>query len=156
MSSIRIERSSNPVPPLPSTKGETPPVQVPQGYWSQLLLLFPTEVTAIYIGGINIIPGNQTIAMLVWLVLGVVATITLKGEQLKKHPQDPDIIIHRDWSHITISVISFLVWAYALGGAFTLLNWHIRWVAGLLVLAWTFAAPRLLKPLDKVFAPKKQ
>lgn len=161
--SIRINRRSNPVPVVLSKDGAPPvpaegepPVPVEKGYWEQLLLLFPTEVTAFYLAGINIIPVDQMFAQWIWVVLGVIASIVLKGEQLKKHPQDPDTTIHRDWSHITVSAISFLIWAYGLGGVFTLANLKVTWLAALLVLAWTFGAPRLLPIFDKVFAPKKQ
>ncbi len=150
---IRIDRPSNPVPEVKLKAGQAP---VDKTYWDQLLALFPAEVTAIYLAGTNMIPDDQIVMMGIWLLFGVVATVVLKGEQLKAHPVAPDVSIPLDKSHITVAVISFLIWAYALGGVFALVGWSVKWVAGLLILAWVFSAPRLLPFFDGIFVPRKK
>jgi hypothetical protein len=49
------------------------------------------------------------------------------------------------WLHITVSTLAFVVWAYALGGVFTLTGTYKPWLASLVLVIFTLVSG-LLEP----------
>ena len=155
--SLRIQRATNPIPALPSERDLGPaearpvqPVSQEDPYWNQLLALIPTDATAIYVAGNTVIPKTELIALVAWALFGLVATMVLRLEQTRTHPQDPSIKLDRDWAHAIVSAGAFIVWVYALGGPFIELNIHVPWLASLLIIGYTFSAPRILPIVDRI------
>lgn len=110
-------------------------------YWSRLKNLIPGEVSAIYIAGLGVIPQEQTIGQAAWLgacflfviLFMLKETRSVEGQPEKKYPPD--------MAHVSISAISFIIWAYALGGPFAAWGLYVPWIGTLVMLGWTFAVP---------------
>jgi len=114
-------------------------------YWDRLKNLIPTEVSALYVAGLGIIPQGQKIGPVVWAVLCLIFTVIFIATQTKKAEGDTKKTYPIDWAHVVISSISFILWVYALGGPFSLYGLYIPWIGTLLILAWTFIVPRFYK-----------
>jgi hypothetical protein len=114
-------------------------------YWDRLKNLIPTEVSAIYIAGQGVIPQGEKVGLVVWAVLCLGFTILFMSRQTKKIEGQPDVTCPIDWTHVTISSISFVLWVYALGGPFSDYGLYIPWIGTLLILGWTFVVPYIYK-----------
>ena len=94
--------------------------------------MIPGESTAIYLGGLGVIPQDQAVAAVVWALIGLVITLIIKAQQIDPRTGDQ------------MSV-------YALGGGpFAALGLYVPWVATLLVLGYTYAMPQMLGFLDRI------
>jgi hypothetical protein len=118
-----------------------PPAEEFQSYLDRLLRMIPTEVVALYLVGIGIIPPGQRAALLVWSLVCLAAVVALRtyGSRDEAAGRGPQ------WQTVMISAIAFVVWLYSLGGPFAAYNLHVPYVGSLLVLAWTFFVPLFYK-----------
>ena len=110
-------------------------------YLTRLIKQIPTTAIGLYVFGSNVIPGGQSIALLVWSLfcLAVVLTLTCRITRDSSRGK------RRDWGHASISAFSFVLWLYVLGGPFTLYHLAVPWLASLLVAMWTTLVPLIYK-----------
>lgn len=149
-----IQRKSKPLPELSmrdvSFDAASIGAQEP-GQLDKIKELIPGESTAIYVGGLGVIPQGQAAAAIVWALIGLVITLIIKAQQVDPRTGDQVSVQNIEWNQIIISAIAFVVWVYALGGGpFAALGLYQRWVATLLVLGYTYAMPQILTFLDRI------
>jgi hypothetical protein len=149
----RIPRSSKPLPPLPpqvafdAASGGAPE----PGQLDKIKEMIPGESTAVYLAGLGVIPTQQTLAAIIWALVGLVITFIVKTQQTDPRTGSQLSVKQLDWNQVIVSVVAFLVWIYAIGGGpFAALGWHVPWVATLLVLVYTYAMPQILSFLDRI------
>ena len=108
-------------------------------YLDALLKMIPAEAVSLYLAGLGVIPGTESIALIGWSIfcLLVVVIVRVIGTSDRKAGVNPD------WVHVVISMIAFVIWMYSLGGPFVTLGIHVPYIGSLLVLAWTFLVPAL-------------
>ncbi|MCX6688899.1 MAG: hypothetical protein NTZ39_04290 [Methanoregula sp.] len=110
-------------------------------YVDKLVKLIPAEIVAIYLVGLGQIPKdlppNQMIALPAWTFICFVLVIVTRIYYTK----DPGIFANG--KIVCISAISFIIWAYSLGGPFQAYNLYIPWIGSLMILVWTFIAPKI-------------
>ncbi len=115
-----------------------PPAKVAaDGYSDRLMKLIPGEVIGVYLSMVTLLKhSSDPIAPIVpWLVFafGVAATVFYLRVTLK--------ISNR--RQVVLSVGSFCVWAFTIGEPFSQLAWYNGTYAGLLLIAFTFLAPKV-------------
>jgi hypothetical protein len=117
----------------------TPPDLTP--YWDRIKDLIPTEVSALYIAGVGVIPKAETVGILVWAVVCLGLVVLVIARQTQTADRRPGTRYTTDWAHVVISSVSFVIWVYALGGPFAAFGWHVAWIGALTMLFWTFVVP---------------
>ena len=121
------------------------------GQLDKIKEMIPGESTAIYLGGLGVIPQDQAVAAVVWALIGLVITLIIKAQQIDPRTGDQMAVQKLEWNQIIVSIIAFVVWVYALGGGpFAALGLYVPWVATLLVLGYTYAMPQMLGFLDRI------
>ena len=150
----RIQRKSKPLPNLPpsgvSFDTTSTGIQHP-GQLDQIKEMIPGESTAIYLGGLGVIPGTQVAGLIAWAVVGLIITIAIKAQQVDPRTGAKIAIKKIEWNQIIVSAVAFIVWVYAIGGGpFGALGLHQPWVSTLLVLGYTYAMPQILGFLDGI------
>ena len=121
------------------------------GQLDKIKEMIPGESTAIYLGGLGVIPQDQAVAAVVWALIGLVITLIIKAQQIDPRTGDQMSVQKLEWNQIIVSIIAFVVWVYALGGGpFAALGLYVPWVATLLVLGYTYAMPQMLGFLDRI------
>jgi hypothetical protein len=143
-----VTRSAKSSAPEVSTRGVPDgdfmgePVDEPDDYGDRLLKLIPGEVVGVYLSMQAILKNAQDVNMAIvpWVVFafGVFATWFYLRVPLKVN----------NARQIAITVGAFCVWAFTIGAPFDKahLPWWSSTYAGLLLLAYTFIAPKI--PLD--------
>jgi hypothetical protein len=106
-------------------------------YLNSFIKIIPTPVVALFQVGNNQIPEGQGIGLLVWFVVCLIGVIAL----LVYGTRDAEAMIPPDWTHVALSAIAFILWAYMNGGFFEVYNLHVPWIGSLLMLAFSFFAP---------------
>jgi hypothetical protein len=116
------------------------PDQEIREYLSRLIKLIPSEVVGLYLGGSGVIPQDQQVPLIVWSLFCLLCVVLSRVYGSSKSGwRDPQ------WKVVWISIISFLIWIYSLGGVFRALGIYVPYVGTLLILAWTFLVPFLYK-----------
>ena len=110
------------------------------GYLARLTKLIPAEVLSFYIVGCSRFPTRTTLLWLMFVV-GMLLVVVVRV----KYTFDEERKSNIQWSSIVVSLISFAVWAYNLGGPFLASGIHDADYAAFFVLTWTFVPPILLK-----------
>jgi len=110
-------------------------------YWDRLKNLIPAEVSAIYIAGLGVIPHGERIGQGIWALACLAFVIVFMAKQTQSAEGEPTHQYPVDWVHVAISAVSFVIWAYVLGGVFVELGLHVAWLGTLLMLGWTFLIP---------------
>ena len=114
-----------------------------QDYKSKLLKLIPSEIIAAYMaiqsvfGGQVIQVGERDLTQVVgWLVF--VALLVLTPLYLVK--------IHKVKSkaQIILTVLSFPVWVYTIGGPFKMAGWYQPQIAACILVVWTLIIPLVI------------
>jgi hypothetical protein len=111
-----------------------------QSYLDRLIKMIPAEVIGLYLVGKGVIPVNQTIPLLIWVLVCLIAVITVRIYGT----YDPNAVHRIDWLHVVISAVAFVIWVYTiggLGGPFADFSQNYPYVSSLLVLVWTFFVP---------------
>ena len=121
-------------------------------YQEKLTKLIPAEVVALYLGGKNAIEaffatpanaagGDVPMWWWGWTIVCVVGLFIYRAWATS----DAKIDVPPDYLAVIIAMISFVIWVYGFGDAFRVSGlWHPL-LATLLVLAWTFLAPKLFE-----------
>jgi uncharacterized membrane protein HdeD (DUF308 family) len=108
-------------------------------YVTKLLKLIPAEVISVYLAGLALIPASlpesQKIAPLAWLGICFLFVI------IARYAMTTDKNTSPDWKIIGLSVVSFVIWTYSMGGPWESTSVYISWLGGLAVIAWTFLVP---------------
>ena len=149
----RIQRASKPLPALPPQVAfDAASAGAPEpGQLDKIKEMIPGESTAIYLGGLGVIPTDQTLAAIVWALVGLVITVIVKAQQTDPRTGAQVSVKNLEWNQILVSIVAFVVWVYALGGGpFAALGLYVPWVATLLVLGYTYAMPQILGFLDRI------
>lgn len=110
-------------------------------YLSRLIKLIPSEVISLYLAGSGVIPQNQATGLIVWSGFCVfcVFVVRVYGSSPSTRRLDPQ------WKVVAISIISFLIWLYTLGGPFEAIGIYVPPLGTILVLSWTFLIPYIYK-----------
>lgn len=150
----RIQRASKPLPNLSpsSVSFDAGSVGAQQpGQLDQIKEMIPGESTAIYLGGLGVIPQGQVLGMVIWALVGLIITLAVKAQQTDPRTGAKIAIKELEWNQIIVSAVAFIVWVYAIGGGpFGALGLHQPWVSTLLVLGYTYAMPQILSFLDGI------
>jgi hypothetical protein len=151
----RISRKSKPLPDLApravAFDAASVGAQEP-GQLDKIKEMIPGESTAVYLGGLAVIPTDQAGAAIVWALIGLVITLIVKTQQVDPRTGDKLSIKQVEWNQVVVSAIAFVVWVYAIGGGpFEATGLHVPWVSTLLVLGYTYAMPQILGFLDTIF-----
>jgi hypothetical protein len=150
----RIQRKSKPLPDLAPRAVAFDAVSVgvqEPGQLDKIKEMIPGESTAVYLGGLAVIPAGQTAAAVVWALIGLVITLVIKAQQTDPRTGEKISVKQLEWNQIVVSAIAFVVWVYALpGGPFVALDWYLPWLATLLVLGYTYAMPQILGFVDDI------
>lgn len=112
--------------------------------------LIPSEVVAAYLSGRALLQANmdhpKVWLWVVWTLFCLGAVIVLR----RWMTSDSSTNTPAQWSAVITAAVSFLVWVYSFGDIFQLLQWWDPTAAGLLLIAWTLAAPALHLLLSKL------
>jgi hypothetical protein len=119
-----------------STKSDTTSVD---DYKDKLLKHIPAEAVAAYLTLDGIIRSStQGTSLKTWL--WVAFAVGLVGTPLYlwrlQSVNDP--------VQLSASTASFVIWVFALGGAFAQYNWYHSWMASVVLVAFTFLVPLVL------------
>jgi hypothetical protein len=106
-------------------------------YVDKLTKLIPAEVVAIYIPGLALVPEASKNGLLGWMITCLLLVVVFRYYATAKSTPTKGA----NWPLIGISLISFLVWAYYLGGPFKAFQVYLDWVGQLGVMVWTAVAP---------------
>jgi hypothetical protein len=109
-------------------------------YKDRLLKLIPSEIVAAYLVIEGMIPSGETHAPLVSLIAVLVLLILIpfylnKTMNVKRTGQ------------IILTMVSFIIWIYSLGGPFALYGVHIGYVGSVLLVLWTLVIPLMYRPI---------
>ncbi|MCP4351752.1 MAG: hypothetical protein GY795_40325 [Desulfobacterales bacterium] len=129
--SVDIRRNGN--EPVPDQATATKQTQ-PDKYTDRLLKYIPSEIIALYLSLDSIIRSSQKIGVVIYwgvFIAGIVMTYLYLYRVAKVHKQ----------KQLLISVASFCVWVFALGGPFVHLSWYDPVYGGLLLPIFTFLIP---------------
>jgi hypothetical protein len=125
------------------TKRRGPSTGREDTYVEQLLKLVPAEAVTLYIAGTNLIPNpipeNQKIIPVIWLIVCLGFVILLRSKITKDDKKTTD------WMIVGISAVSFLIYAYSLGGVFETFGIYLGYFATLIIMAWTAFTPFIYK-----------
>jgi hypothetical protein len=120
-----------------------------KAYVERLVKLIPAEVVSLYVAGRALIqasfPQGGDAAQPYWIgwtLFCLVAVVIVRAWATS----DAALRLKPQWGAVAIATVSFVVWVYSLGDVFR--PWPVwsELAAGLLVLAWTFIAPWLVRP----------
>lgn len=115
------------------------PQQTLKDYLERLVKLIPAEVVGIYLIGIGMVPQNLPPVLALWAVICLMLVIFVRSYatwEPKKGPQ---------WVAVSVASISFVIWAYTMGGPFQAYGMFVPWIGSLAVLVWTFMVPYIYK-----------
>lgn len=104
-------------------------------YLQKLVKLIPSEVILLYSAALAFMPGNLAAQL---VIIGVCTVLTplylLFGAKVKNYVQ------------VVLSTFSFIVYAFASGGALTTAPWYQSWIPGLVLMLFAFIVPMFVKP----------
>jgi hypothetical protein len=142
---LRIDRYENQKPLGPGDGGGT------GKYAEAVTKLIPGEVVAAYLAGKAMLqagtPPLGTSWWVGWTVFCLAAVIGLR----RWMTSDKAAGVPVEWSAVSISTLSFLVWVYSFGDVFQMLDWWNKAGSALVLFGWTLVSPLLLFGLKRVF-----
>lgn len=125
-----------------------PPVTARDAYVERLHKLIPAEVLALYVAGTGMLDPNPHVQPALWIgwsLLCVAAVVATRIWGTRDPSANPPV----QWAAVAIATISFGIWLYQMGGAFTLReDLHDPTAASLALLAWTFFVPLFYRGTD--------
>ncbi len=109
----------------------------PDGFGDRVVKYIPAEVLAAWVAASGIIPSvaaqRQLATFWVAFVLGVVFTAAWTWRQTRLPNQKTAV------TQIVLSTIAFVIWAYAMGGPFSLSGVYDPAIGSLLLIFYTLA-----------------
>ena len=140
---------------------EEPPEKTPsektKTYLGELVKLIPAEIVALYIFGRGLIasefqapaPAALLPEWAYWTGWIVVCTVLLVLVR-RWLTSDSEAGLGPEWPAVVIAAVSFVIWVYSMGDVFDrVLGIWDPLLAGLLVPAWTVAAPAVYRSVDR-------
>jgi hypothetical protein len=107
-------------------------------YYNRLVKMIPAEVIAFYLALDGIVANMNNSATLLWVVFGIAVAGTwlyiYKANNVTKFVQQ------------ILTVFSFVLWVFVIGGPFKNLTWYDENYGKLLVTIYTFFIPLVYKP----------
>lgn len=119
-----------------------------RNYLDRLLKLIPGEIVGLYIVGSGLIPEDRPFILVGWFVFCSLALVLVRV----KGTADPETGLGAQKGAVIISLVSFIIWIYSLGGpfkAFPSLDIHEPTVGSLMILGWTFIVPFFYRGSNK-------
>lgn len=106
-------------------------------YLDRLVKYIPSEIIALYLGVINVVPTQDSSY---WFSLWIIAIVTTIITPIYMYfatsePGEPTA-----WTQITVSSVAFPIWVFATGGPFTQFSWYKdkHWIAAVILTFSTF------------------
>ena len=106
-------------------------------YIDRLVKYIPSEIIALYLGVINVVPTQDSSY---WFSLWIIAIVTTIITPIYMYfatsePGEPTA-----WTQITVSSVAFPIWVFATGGPFTQFSWYKdkHWIAAVILTFSTF------------------
>ena len=111
-------------------------------YLEKLMKMIPAEMIALYLVGSGLIPAEtDPVFLVIWSAVCLVGVVVLRALGTRDSAKGG----HPQWSVVLVSSMAFAIWVYTLGGPFALYGLHIPFIGSLVVLAWTFFVPIVLR-----------
>lgn len=129
---LRLGPSTEPRPAAPGAASG-------DDYIDRLVKYIPTEIIALYLGAINVVPAKDSSRILsLWIIAALCLICTPVYMYYATRKKGKPTL----WSQITIGSIAFPIWVFAIGGPFAYLSWYDdkRWIAAIVVTFATFIA----------------
>ena len=111
-----------------------------KAYFERLYKLIPGEIMGLYTVGAGVIPKEYPWMLVGWFIFSILALILIR----RRATADPEAGLGPQNPAVMISLVSFVIWVYTLGGPFEVVPYHdlhVPFIGSLLVLAWTFVVP---------------
>lgn len=101
-------------------------------YYSKMLKVIPIEIIMLYRIGTGIIPNNNALISILWLVFCTATLIRIRASTTRARLGDTQ----RD--AVLVSVIAFIIFAYSLGcgGWIASIGIYTPWVGSIAIVAW--------------------
>jgi hypothetical protein len=116
-----------------------------QKYKDRLLKLIPSEIVAAYLVLSRIIPEGS--ARWGTLIVSIVLLVLVPFYLWRMH----DV---RRTSQLIITMLSFVVWVYSLGGGpFEAWQLYQPWIASVILVLWTLVIPLVVNPKPQPATP---
>lgn len=119
--------------------GDAPAATGNDEYSDKLLKLIPAEIITLYMSMTKLVSdetADQVAAAVPWVIFGFCAFATWFYMRVT--------LKVTDWRQLSLTVLAFCIWAFALGDPFTsVLSWYEDVYAGLLLAGYTFMAPKI-------------
>ena len=116
-------------------------------YYERLIKLIPAEIISIYMIGKGVIPSTQASSSETasWIWAGVCLLLLLFFRI--KASSSSGKIADAQWPSVFISLISYLIWLYNMGGILDSMSFyeHYKYIGALAILVWTFLVPYFYK-----------
>ena len=108
-----------------------------QDYRARLLKLIPSEIVAAYMVLSGIIPEDSAKwgTLIVSIALLILVPFYLRRLQNVQRT-----------SQLIVTMISFIVWLYSLGGPFEAWELYQSWIASIVLILWTLTVPLVVNP----------
>ena len=119
-------------------------IRVDQKYRDRLLKLIPSEIIAAYMVLSGIIPPDRAKwgTLIVSIVLLVLVPFYLwKMQNVQRNSQ------------LIVTMISFVVWLYSLGGPFAAWGLYESWIGSVILILWTLIIPVVVNPKSQPANP---
>jgi len=119
-------------------------IRVDQKYRDRLLKLIPSEIVAAYMVLAGIIPPDRAKwgTLIVSIVLLVLVPFYLwRMQNVQRNSQ------------LIVTMISFVVWLYSLGGPFAAWGLYESWIGSVILILWTLIIPVLVNPKSQPANP---
>lgn len=114
-------------------------------YLTRLLKLIPSEIVALYLVVVGLIPVDEPESGWVSLIVSVTLLAVIPMYLLRMNKVN-------DWKLILVTSFSFVIWVYTLGGPFAYWGIHKAYIGSILLILWTGLLPLIYKPVsDKRF-----
>lgn len=109
-------------------------------YASRLLKYIPSEIVAAYLVIRGMIPADGSVLSF-WATLAVPALMLVLTPFYLVRLQEV-----KDAGQVAVTMVSYLVWLYTLGGPFgpRFLDIHVSWIGSIVLVLWTLFIPLLL------------
>ena len=115
----------------------TTQAEAPDSYIDRLVKYIPSEIVALYLGVINVVPHQDT---LYWQSLWTIAIVTMLITPVYMYFVTDVEGEPPAWTQIAVSSVAFPIWVFATGGPFAQYAWYAErhWIAAVILTFSTF------------------
>jgi hypothetical protein len=118
-------------------------------YVEAIAKLIPGEIVGAYLAGTVLLEGGTSQRGVVWWAVWTLFCLAVVIGLRKWMTSDEAAGVPAQWSAVSISALSFLVWVYFFGDLFDVLGWWNNDASALVLIGWTLVSPLLLLVLDR-------